>query len=224
MSSRPHTHTAGYQCPWCSLPFAQRFVVESALIEGQVIPPERVVKSAHMEAYRLMLLLADSGVDLTQADLKNWQKLIGGEQHLWRDRALSLDELGQYRDWNIGLSMSDGSIKNIGAEWTKVQDEMDDLWDLLWQKSRGWTGNPAWLDRSPIEKAAVIHHMYERIHPFPDGNGRSGRLLALFMLRQAKVPPVLFTNWDKGTEYYPAFGTSNPDQMIAYFKTHQDEW
>jgi Fic family protein len=185
---------------------------------------ERVVKSAHMEAYRSMLLLADSGVDLLQADLKNWQKLIGGEQHLWRDRALSSEELGQFRDWNIGINMPDGSVKSIGAEWGEVQDKMDDLWDLLWQNTRGWTGNPKWLTRSPIEKAAVVHHMYERIHPFPDGNGRSGRLLALFILRQAKVPPVLFTNWDKRETYYPCFSEKPPDRMIAYFKTHQDEW
>lgn len=59
----------------------------------------------------------------------------------------------------------------------------------------------------PLIKMALIHHQFESIHPFFDGNGRTGRILNLLYLIQAKrlSLPVLylsrFINHNK-SEYY----------------------
>ena len=40
-------------------------------------------------------------------------------------------------------------------------------------------------DIDPLVRMAVLHYQFEAIHPFPDGNGRTGRVLNLLVLVQA---------------------------------------
>ena len=37
-------------------------------------------------------------------------------------------------------------------------------------------------DIDPLIKMAVIHHQFESIHPFYDGNGRTGRIINILYL------------------------------------------
>ena len=56
----------------------------------------------------------------------------------------------------------------------------------------------------PIERAARFHLKFERIHPFVDGNGRTGRLILNLMLMQAGYPPINVKYSDR-KRYYEAF-------------------
>jgi Fic family protein len=49
-------------------------------------------------------------------------------------------------------------------------------------------------DLDPLIKMAVMHYQFEAIHPFPDGNGRAGRILNLLYLVDKGLLdiPVLF--------------------------------
>lgn len=59
----------------------------------------------------------------------------------------------------------------------------------------------------PLVKMALIHHQFESIHPFFDGNGRTGRILnLLYLIKQGEIRrPVLylsrFINHNRN-EYY----------------------
>jgi len=44
-----------------------------------------------------------------------------------------------------------------------------------------WWNGPA-RELSPVISSAIVHYRFEEIHPFGDGNGRVGRLLALWEL------------------------------------------
>jgi Fic family protein len=49
-------------------------------------------------------------------------------------------------------------------------------------------------DMDPLIKMAIIHYQFEAIHPFSDGNGRTGRIINILYLIQQKLldMPVLY--------------------------------
>ncbi|MBK7410253.1 MAG: Fic family protein [Saprospirales bacterium] len=53
---------------------------------------------------------------------------------------------------------------------------------------------PEQSDLDPLIKMALIHYQFETIHPFADGNGRTGRILnVLYLVQQGLLPlPALY--------------------------------
>ena len=66
-----------------------------------------------------------------------------------------------------------------------------------------FTGN---TNQHPIGRAAWFHLNFEGIHPFVDGNGRTGRLILNLMLMQSGYPPINVKYSDR-KRYYEAFDT-----------------
>ena len=62
-----------------------------------------------------------------------------------------------------------------------------------------------------IERVARFHLEFESIHPFIDGNGRTGRLLMNFELMQNGYPPINVKFTDR-KRYYDAFDSYSRNQ------------
>lgn len=43
----------------------------------------------------------------------------------------------------------------------------------------------------PLTLATIFHHKFEKIHPFMDGNGRTGRMILNFILIKNNYPPLI---------------------------------
>lgn len=71
-----------------------------------------------------------------------------------------------------------------------------------------WWNKPS-KELSPIISSAILHHRFESIHPFADGNGRTGRALALWELyRRGFDTHHIFSvdefYWEDRPRYYAA--------------------
>lgn len=78
-------------------------------------------------------------------------------------------------------------------------------------------------DWDPLLKMALIHHQFESIHPFFDGNGRTGRIInILYLVKEGLLDtPILYLsryiNQNKADYYYLLQHARNESQWEAWF-------
>jgi len=97
---------------------------------------------------------------------------------------------------NAGLRKLPGTtLKNIATDeviYTPPQDANEV--EQLMQNLIDYINTPESDDLDPLVKMALIHHQFESIHPFYDGNGRTGRIInILYLVTQNLLDlPVLY--------------------------------
>lgn len=96
---------------------------------------------------------------------------------------------------NAGFRKLPGtSLKNGSGEvvYTPPQDPAEII-ELMGDLER-FINDSVSFDVDPLIKMALIHHQFESIHPFYDGNGRTGRILnVLYLVKEGLLDlPVLY--------------------------------
>lgn len=86
--------------------------------------------------------------------------------------------------------------------------------------------NSEWNNLHTIERTALFHLSFESIHPFIDGNGRTGRLLLNLDLMK-KGYPIINIKFADRRRYYDCFNdfhkTGNSDKMTGLIAEYETE-
>lgn len=86
-----------------------------------------------------------------------------------------------------------GGSKTETVNALHIEEELENL--LKWYNDE--------REMNLIDRVAVFHSKFEKIHPFLDGNGRTGRLLMNLELMKDGYPITIIKNEDR-LEYYSA--------------------
>jgi Fic family protein len=104
-------------------------------------------------------------------------------------KGIDADEAGRYRRENVVIA----GASTTPPDFLHLNDEMRAL--LAWYQQAG--------SLHAVERAAQLHTRFVKIHPFIDGNGRSGRLLLNLELMKSGYPPAVIRKEDR-LAYYDA--------------------
>lgn len=121
----------------------------------------------HKEAIDYIEDIVRKDIDINETVIKNLHYIIL--------KSINNENAGVYRNVNVLISGSE----HRPPENFLVEEQMREL--ICW-----YNENKSKLH--PIELAAIFHHKYTYIHPFIDGNGRSGRLLTNLILMRNGYP------------------------------------
>jgi Fic family protein len=173
--------------------------VASSRIEGLEVGPRRLLRAqaaqeagesaaditaeevlGNIAAMRAALAIADSGEVLTT------ESILEVHRRLLQDTAMS-EHAGRIRtvqNWIGGSAYNPCSAAFVPPPPERVRGLLDDLAAFCNSDSL-----PA------VAQAAIAHAQFETIHPFADGNGRTGRALIHLILRRRGLssrvqPPV----------------------------------
>ena len=98
------------------------------------------------------------------------------------------DWAGRYRNAKVII----GGAKHQPPDAMQIPNLMEDLMEWIADNQK---------QLHPIELAAILHHKFVHIHPFFDGNGRTGRLLMNIVIMQAGYPLTIILKNDR-KQYY----------------------
>lgn len=107
---------------------------------------------------------------------------------------------GEWRDIQNFIGSRLETARYVPPPAAAVPRLMEDLLRLLQYRPEGI------VEVSILMRAGIAHAQFEAIHPFLDGNGRTGRLLLPLMLKAAGQPPIHLATFLKvrQRDYYDA--------------------
>ena len=156
-------------------PSARRIARAEAQMEMTPQPPQETEMEAlrNISATQHALRLASLDRDLTVTDICDLHRTLMGEQ-------AGSGVIREKQNWiGAGFRSTPLSASFVPPPPEGLPALVEDLVDAVNQSSR-----------SPLLQAAVVHTQFEILHPFSDGNGRTGRALIHLVLRRSGLSPA----------------------------------
>lgn len=171
----------------------------TAILDGKpVIAPINEVQEIRnaIKAYELLEMLNPNNIeDLLKA-------------HLTMETGL-IDDAGHFRLGGVGVASGE-EIIHYAPPAERVPQLMKDLFE--------WLND---TEEHPLIKSCIFHYEFEFIHPFSDGNGRTGRLWQTLILANwrpvFKNLPIENIVYKYRKEYYKAIAVSGGEDGCTPF-------
>lgn len=171
------------------------------------------IVTTHDELYRADLDIHKAIISASTKEVLNYRQAIQTGFTLIRKNKLLtnnvIKNIQQILEENsAGFRAVPGTmLKNSKGEiiYTPPQDKQ--IVEQTMENLEQYINDSSMSDIDPLIKMAIIHHQFESIHPFYDGNGRTGRIISILYLVANDLLdlPILylsrFITHNKG-EYY----------------------
>jgi Fic family protein len=165
-----------------------------SILEDQIAPNKPLKDIHETEAHaKIFLEVLKKQEPITQEHILKWHKEIFQQT--------KQDIAGKYRTWPVRVG------PYLPPDSSKIEQLMIQLMKFLNESSL-----------NPVETAIRIHYMFEKIHPFGDGNGRIGRLLMNAILWKNGYPLFIIKN-NKKQAYYKAL--NKPEEGFVKYLLRQ---
>jgi Fic family protein len=163
-----------------------KVVLEGITIGGKTLR-EHLEVINHKDAIHYMEEIIGKNEILSEWQIKNIHSLVL--------KGIMPGNAGVYRQENVFIS----GAEHIPPDFVHVPGQMAQL--IEWYLGEGQTLHA-------VERAAILHSEFVKIHPFVDGNGRTARLLLNFELMKHGYVPIVIKK-EQRLEYYNALDFSH---------------
>lgn len=184
-------------------------VLQEALDSSAV---ENIVTTSD-ELYRAELDIKGGLTNAATKEVLNYREAMQvGFDMVRRNRLLTLNDIKQIQKTlehnNAGFRTVPGTkLKSSKGEVVYIPPQSGEDVARYMSNLERYINDPEIHDIDPLIKMAIIHHQFESIHHFYDGNGRTGRIIAILYLVENDLLdlPILYLSryitHNKG-EYY----------------------
>lgn len=156
--------------------------------------------TTHDDLYKSELNL-DSFNSLQAKEVQNYISALKKGFELVKNKGLItnsiiIDIQSELEKNNAGFRKLPGTALKNASTGETVYTPPQDINDInrLMSNLERFINDPTVSDYDPLIKLAIIHYQFESIHPFYDGNGRTGRIINILylILEELQTLPILY--------------------------------
>lgn len=197
-------HSSAIEGNTISLPETVSIIVEGTMPGGHKSIREFFEVENHKKAFQLLTFALDEDQALTPTLILDFHKALTDRlQH----------DSGQFKTFRNAI---------VGADFETADPLQVPQLINQWVDNVNFRLKSAHSSVEAVQVLADTHIQFERIHPFSDGNGRTGRLILCMLSMQYLEFPIIVEKVDRGA-YIEALAAQDVAALSALFQDKLDK-